>query len=312
VEGDEYDTAFFNKVSKFLHYRPHFAILTSIEFDHADSFADLEAIKKSFVRFVGLIPWDGALIACMDDPVVAEIAAQCTGAVISYGTGKDCSWQLRDLTVNGLCSSFAAYKDGILFGAFTLPMSGRHNGLNALAVIALMDHLGISQEAISEGLASFEGIKRRQQIRGEVDGITVIDDFAHHPTAVRETVQALRLAWPDRRLLIVFEPRTNSSRRAVFQQQYEQAFHGADQVLVREIVPLANVPAQEQFSSRQLAAALSSQGIPAEYFPDTAAILTRLVDQACSGDVVAILSNGGFDNIHEQLLGLLKERSEHK
>ncbi|MCI5163599.1 MAG: UDP-N-acetylmuramate:L-alanyl-gamma-D-glutamyl-meso-diaminopimelate ligase, partial [Candidatus Electrothrix sp. AX5] len=219
---------------------------------------------------------------------------------------------LRDLTVNGLSSSFAAYKDSILFGAFTLPMSGRHNGLNALAVIALMDHLGISQSAIREGLASFEGIKRRQQIRGEVDGITVVDDFAHHPTAVRETVQALRLAWPDRRLLIVFEPRTNSSRRAVFQQQYEQAFSGADQVLVREIVPLANVPAEEQFSSQQLAVALNKQGIPAEYFPDTAAILAFLAEKVRSGDVVAILSNGGFDNIHEQLLGRLRKRDKHE
>ncbi|MDU9049132.1 MAG: UDP-N-acetylmuramate:L-alanyl-gamma-D-glutamyl-meso-diaminopimelate ligase [Candidatus Electrothrix sp. Rat3] len=309
VEGDEYDTAFFNKVSKFLHYRPHFAILTSIEFDHADIFTDLAAIKDSFTCFVRLIPEDGALVACMDDPVVAEIAARCTGPVISYGTGTDCTWQLRDLTVNGLSSSFAAYKDDVLFGAFTLPMPGRHNGLNALAVIALMDHLGISQKAIREGLASFEGIKRRQQIRGEVDGITVIDDFAHHPTAVRETVQALRMAWPDRRLLIVFEPRTNSSRRAVFQQQYEQAFNGADQVLVREIVPLTNVPADEQFSSQQLVAALDNQGISAEYFPDTAAILVALAEQVRSGDVVAILSNGGFDNIHEQLLGLLRKRT---
>ncbi|WP_446009313.1 UDP-N-acetylmuramate:L-alanyl-gamma-D-glutamyl-meso-diaminopimelate ligase [Candidatus Electrothrix sp.] len=306
VEGDEYDTAFFNKVSKFLHYRPHFAILTSIEFDHADIFADLAEIKDSFTRFVRLIPEDGALVACTDDPVVAEIATQCTGPVISYGTGQDCQWQLRDLTVHGLCSSFAAYKDDVLFGEFTLPMPGRHNGLNALAVIALMDHCGIDQEAIKKGLASFEGIKRRQQIRGKVNGITVIDDFAHHPTAVRETVQALRLAWPDRRLIIVFEPRTNSSRRAVFQHQYEQAFTGADHILVREIVPLTNVPAEEQFSSPKLVAALQKQGIAAAYFPDTTAILADLIQQAQPGDVIAILSNGGFDNIHEQLLDLLQ------
>ena len=305
VEGDEYDTAFFNKVSKFLHYRPQYAILTSVEFDHADIFADLEEIKQSFIEFVGLIPQNGALVACTDDPVVAEIAAQCSGPVISYGTDNDCQWQLCELAVQGLSTSFTAYKDKVLFGEFTLPMPGRHNGLNALAVIALMDYLGIEQEAIRKGLASFEGIKRRQQIRGEVNGITVIDDFAHHPTAVRETVQALRLAWPDRRLLIVFEPRTNSSRRAVFQQQYEQAFNGADQVLVREIVPLTNVPEQEQFSSQQLALALREQGIPTEYFPDTATIITSLVQQAQAGDVIAILSNGGFDNIHERLLEML-------
>ncbi|MCI5222086.1 MAG: UDP-N-acetylmuramate--L-alanine ligase, partial [Candidatus Electrothrix sp. AR4] len=206
VEGDEYDTAFFNKVSKFLHYQPYYAILTSIEFDHADIFSDLEQIKDTFTRFVQLIPSDGALIACMDDPIVAETAARCTGPVISYGTGANCRWRLRDLAVNGLTSTFSAYKDGELFGVFTLPMPGEHNGLNALAVIALMDHVGIAKNAIEQGLSSFEGVKRRQQIRGEVNGITVIDDFAHHPTAVRETVNALRLAWPERRLIIVFEP----------------------------------------------------------------------------------------------------------
>ncbi|MCI5223391.1 MAG: UDP-N-acetylmuramate:L-alanyl-gamma-D-glutamyl-meso-diaminopimelate ligase, partial [Candidatus Electrothrix sp. AR4] len=148
--------------------------------------------------------------------------------------------------------------------------------------------------------------------RGEVNGITVIDDFAHHPTAVRETVNALRLAWPERRLIIVFEPRTNSSRRAIFQQQYQGAFTGSDRVIVREIIPLADVPIEEQFSSRQLAGALNDQGIPAEYFPDTAAILTSLADQSRPGDVIAVLSNGGFDNIHDLLLDLLKKNHRRR
>ncbi len=302
VEGDEYDTAFFNKVSKFLHYQPDYAILTSIEFDHADIFADLDQIKDSFAEFVRLIPPDGALVACMDDPVVAEIAALATGPVISYGTGDNCRWHLRDLAVSGLASTFAAYKDGTLYGEFSLPMPGMHNGLNALAVIALMDHLGVRQDAIRQGLASFEGVKRRQQIRGEVDGITVLDDFAHHPTAVKETIKALHLGWPDRRLIIVFEPRTNSSRRAVFQQQYAGSFAGADMVVVREIVPLDTVPVEEQFSSQKLVASLADQEIAAEYFPDTDTILDFVVDQARPGDVIAILSNGGFDDIHERLL----------
>jgi UDP-N-acetylmuramate: L-alanyl-gamma-D-glutamyl-meso-diaminopimelate ligase len=305
VEGDEYDTAFFNKVSKFLHYQPFCAILTSIEFDHADIFDDIDQIKESFTRFVGLIPADGALVACMDDPLVAEIAARCSGPVISYGTGPDCRWQLRDLQVEGLSSRFEAWKDGTCFGTFTLPMPGLHNGLNALAVIALMDHLGIEQEAIGRGLASFEGVKRRQQVRGEVNNITVVDDFAHHPTAVRETINALRLAWPERRLVIVFEPRTNSSRRAVFQEQYATAFDGADQVIVREIVPLDNVPADEQFSSRRLVDSLARRKIAAEYYPDTDTILERLQALARPGDVIAILSNGGFDDIHRRLLDRL-------
>ena len=305
VEGDEYDTAFFNKVSKFLHYQPSCAILTSIEFDHADIFSDLEQIKSSFRRFVSLIPSGGALIACLDDPVVAEISASSPCQVIGYGTGPDCRWQLRNLVVSGLNSSFAVYKDGELYGDFSLPMPGMHNGLNGLSVIALMDHLGFERDAIRKGLATFEGVKRRQQIRGVVNNITVLDDFAHHPTAVRETIKALRLSWPDNRLIIVFEPRTNTSRRAVFQQQYGDAFDGSDMVIVREIVPLANIPAEEQFSSGDLVASLAEQGIEARYFPDTDNIIDFLAGQAGPGDVIAILSNGGFDNIHQRLLARL-------
>jgi UDP-N-acetylmuramate: L-alanyl-gamma-D-glutamyl-meso-diaminopimelate ligase len=302
IEGDEYDTAFFNKVSKFLHYRPYYAILTSIEFDHADIFADLEQIKASFREFVRLIPAEGALVACMDDPLVAEITTLCPGKVIGYGTSANCCWRLADFTAKGLSSTFAAHKDGSLFGEFSLPMPGKHNVLNALAVIALLEHVGLRVEEIQHGLSTFEGVKRRQQIRGEVNGITVIDDFAHHPTAVRETVSALRLAWPERRLLIVFEPRTNTSRRAIFQHDYETAFSGADMVLVREIVPLDHAAQGDSFSSQQLAAALNAQGIRAEYFQDTDAILDFLLAQAQSGDVIAVLSNGGFDNIHARLL----------
>jgi UDP-N-acetylmuramate: L-alanyl-gamma-D-glutamyl-meso-diaminopimelate ligase len=308
IEGDEYDTAFFNKVSKFLHYRPYYALITSIEFDHADIFADLEQIKASFRAFVRLIPKEGALVACMDDPLVAEIAALCPGRVISYGTGASCRWRLADFAAKGLSATFAAHKDGSLFGEFSLPMPGRHNALNALAVTALLEHVGLSAEEIRHGLATFEGVKRRQQIRGEVNGITVIDDFAHHPTAVRETVSALRLAWPERRLLIVFEPRTNTSRRAVFQHDYETAFNGADMALIREIVPLDHAAPGGSFSSQQLAAALNAQGIRAEYFPDTEAILAFLLAQAQAGDVIAILSNGGFDNIHARLLERLSEQ----
>ena len=309
VEGDEYDTAFFNKVSKFLHYRPHCAILTSIEFDHADIFADLDQIKASFSRFVGLIPKDGALVACMDDPVVAEIAGQCHSRVISYGTGADCRWQLEDFRPSGMSSSFTARKDGVVYGRFSLPMPGIHNGLNSLAVIALMDHLGIDRTAIHQGLASFEGVKRRQQVRGEVNDILVLDDFAHHPTAVKETIKALRLAWPDRRLVIVFEPRTNSSRRAVFQQQYATAFTGSDRVIIPEIVPLATLPPEEQFSSQTLVAALRRQEIDAHYFSDTEGILDFLSRKSRAGDIIAVLSNGGFDNIHERLLERLRQES---
>jgi UDP-N-acetylmuramate: L-alanyl-gamma-D-glutamyl-meso-diaminopimelate ligase len=306
VEGDEYDTAFFNKVSKFLHYRPDYAILTSIEFDHADIFPDLDTIKASFTEFVRLIPKKGVLVACTDDPVVAGIVERSGCPVLSYGCSEGCVYQLRDLQVRGLVSTFSVYKRGKKLGRFSLPLPGLHNGLNGTAVIALMDHLGFSLEAITNGLATFEGVKRRQQIRGEVGGITVIDDFAHHPTAVRETINALRLAWPDRRLITVFEPRTNSSRRSVFQDRYAEAFDTSSLVVVREHIPLTDVPATEQFSSARLVQDLSRRNIDAYYFPDTKTILDFLVDNVRSGDVVAILSNGGFDNIHERLLARLE------
>ncbi|MDR2550285.1 MAG: UDP-N-acetylmuramate:L-alanyl-gamma-D-glutamyl-meso-diaminopimelate ligase [Desulfobulbus sp.] len=305
VEGDEYDTAFFNKVSKFQHYRPNCAILTSVEFDHADIFPDLAAIEASFAEFIGRIPPTGALVACLDDPVVATLAGAARCPVIGYGSGADCEWQLADLHAQGLSIEFTAVHRGQPLGRCTLPMPGRHNGLNALAVIALLHHLGFAFEAIVAGLASFEGVKRRQQIRGVVRGVTVIDDFAHHPTAVRETLHALRLAWPENRLIVVFEPRTNSSRRAVFQAEYARVFSDADQVLIREHVPLDTLPMNEQFSSVRLAADLAAQGLAAKAFPDTEAILAALDDRCREGDVVVILSNGGFDNIHERLLAQL-------
>jgi len=309
VEGDEYDTAFFNKVSKFQHYRPHCAILTSVEFDHADIFPDLAAIRASFAEFIGRIPADGALVACLDDPVVAELASTARCPVIGYGTGAGCEWQLADLHAHGLAIDFAVVRQGTVLGRCSLPMPGRHNGLNALAVIALLHRLGFAFDAIVAGLAAFEGVKRRQQIRGVVRGVTMIDDFAHHPTAVRETLHALRLAWPENRLIVVFEPRTNSSRRAVFQEEYARVFGDADQVLVREHVPLDSLPMSEQFSSVRLAADLREQGIAARAFPDTEAILADL-DRACrSGDVIVILSNGGFDGIHERLLAQLGRRA---
>ncbi|MBM9537630.1 UDP-N-acetylmuramate:L-alanyl-gamma-D-glutamyl-meso-diaminopimelate ligase [Desulfobulbus alkaliphilus] len=307
VEGDEYDSAFFNKVSKFQHYRPHGVILTSVEFDHADIFADLDSIKASFAEFITRIPKQGVLVAHSDDPVAGELAAAARCPVILYGTGSHCHWRLTDLHAQGLISEFSVYHHNHLQGRCRLPMPGLHNSLNGLAVIALMTHLGFSFATVTAGLAAFEGVKRRQQIRGQVRGVTVVDDFAHHPTAVRETLKALRLAWPANRLIAVFEPRTNSSRRAVFQQAYANSFHQADLVCIREIVPLDTVPLAEQFSSRRLAVDLCAQGIEARAFADTDTILSFLDENCQEGDVVVILSNGGFDGIHERLLTLLSQ-----
>ncbi|MDH3328006.1 MAG: UDP-N-acetylmuramate:L-alanyl-gamma-D-glutamyl-meso-diaminopimelate ligase [Desulfobulbaceae bacterium] len=309
VEGDEYDTAFFDKGSKFLHYRPDYAIITSVEFDHADIFSDLEMIKKSFRRFTALLPVNGAIVVCTDDPVAAEVVGEATCRIVSYGTGENCDWQVKDYTPGGLSATFKVEYNQQPYGTFTLPMPGIYNALNATSVIALLHHLGFEKEVIGRGLSSFQGVKRRQQVRGEVDGIMVIDDFAHHPTAVRETVNALKSAWPDRRLVVVFEPRTNSSRRSVFQDRYAQAFSRQDVILVREHIPLETVPADQQFSSRKLVDDLVEEGKSAYYFTDTQGILDYLEDYSETGDIIAILSNGGFDNIHERLLARLRRKS---
>ncbi|MGW8161233.1 MAG: UDP-N-acetylmuramate:L-alanyl-gamma-D-glutamyl-meso-diaminopimelate ligase [Desulfobulbales bacterium] len=310
VEGDEYDTAFFDKGPKFLHYQPRIAIITSIEFDHADIYADLAAIKRSFAKLVAIMPEDGCLVACFDDPVVREIVSQARCQVLGYGLeGDAASWSLRNLEVQPEGTFFDVMHNGELYGRCRNPMPGKHNGLNALAVIAVLDRLGLDREAVIAGLDSFEGVRRRQEVRGVVNNITVIDDFAHHPTAVRETLAALKQVYSGHRLVAVFEPRTNSSRRRIFQQDYVSAFDGADLVLVREPVPLSDFPSDQLFSSRQLAEDLTARNITSFAFSDTDAILTHLQSMLLPGDVVAILSNGGFDNIHVRLLEML--RTDH-
>ena len=308
LEGDEYDTAFFDKGSKFLHYQPHAAILTSLEFDHADIFQDLAAVEAAFARFAVLPPKDGLLVAFLDDPKVAAVAARARCRVEGYGLYPERDWQLADMRQEGGLSFFTAFHQGKFFGQFTLPLPGRHNCLNALAVVALLDHLGLDAATIAAGLAAFGGVKRRQEVRGIEKGVTVIDDFAHHPTAVKETLAALKAAYAGRRLVAVFEPRTNSSRRAVFQHDYALAFDDADMILLREPVPLADVAPEMMFSSAKLNDDLGRRGKNARVFADAGAIIAALLPELQENDVVAILSNGGFDGIHERLLTALRER----
>jgi UDP-N-acetylmuramate: L-alanyl-gamma-D-glutamyl-meso-diaminopimelate ligase len=310
VEGDEYDTAFFDKGPKFLHYQPHIVIVTSIEFDHADIFSDLEAIKNSFARLMAIMPEDGCVVACLDSPVVREVTAGALCQVVGYGLEDGLDWTLKNIEVGTAGTFFDVMCRGRLYGRCKSPMPGRHNALNGVAVIAVLDRLGVDKEAITVGLSSFEGVRRRQEVRGVVNNITVIDDFAHHPTAVRETLAALRQAYAGHRLVAVFEPRTNSSRRQVFQKDYVSAFDGADLVVVREPVPLPDFPADQLFSSKQLAADLKTVNIDAFAFADTDAILEYLQSRLLPGDVVAILSNGGFDNIHTRLLEMLGKKGE--
>jgi len=306
VEGDEYDTAFFDKGPKFLHYRPQVAIITSIEFDHADIYADLEAVKVSFRKLVASMPPDGCLVAHLDDPVVRELTAAAPCRVLGYGRSGGLDWSLDDVEISPGGTTFQVLKAGRPYGQLRSVLPGIHNSLNCLAVTAVLDHLGLTREEIASGLASFGGVKRRQEVRGVERGVTVIDDFAHHPTAVRETLAALRGAYSGHRLIAVFDPRTNSSRRRVFQEAFAASFGAADLVLVREPEPLLKVEPEARFSAPELVAALNARGVAARYFPLTDAIIDYLVTTCQPGDVVAILSNGGFDNIHSRFLARLK------
>ncbi len=310
AEGDEYDTAFFDKESKFLHYRPKLAIITSLEFDHADIFADLDAIKRMFRKFVTLLPPDGLIVANGDDANVVEVVAEAPCPVQFYGTSPRHFWQLATASPAAGGSIFSIIKNDQPWATMQVSLSGRHNCLNSLAVAAVLDHLGVATELIGQGLRDFSGVKRRQEVRGIENDVVVIDDFAHHPTAVRETLAGLKTAYPGRRLVTVFEPRTNSSRRAVFQQEYVTAFDSADLVFLREPVPLASLPPQERFSSARLAADLvGERKLVAEALADTDAILARLGEVLKPEDVVVVLSNGGFDNIHLRLLEQLRQQS---
>jgi len=305
-EGDEYDTAFFDKESKFLHYRPKIGIITSVEFDHADIFTDLEAIKRSFMKFVSLFPKDGLLICHLDDPNVRDVVADAPCRVEGYGFDHQNDWVINSMNTDQGLTRFTVLHNDDHWAELSVTMAGRHNCLNSLAVAALLNHIGVESSIINKGLSSFGGVKRRQEVRGRVNGVTVIDDFAHHPTAVKETLSALKTAYPDHRLICVFEPRTNTSRRSLFQQRYVTAFDYGDIILIREPVPLDNVAHSDHFSSARLADDLTARGIDATAFPSTDDILAHLTTILAENDVVAVLSNGGFDNIHDRLLQLLK------
>ena len=302
VEGDEYDTAFFDKGPKFLHYTPSRAILTGVEFDHADIYRDLDHVKQAFIDFVTAMPEEALLVACDETSTVRELAARAPCWVATYGFEERSPWRLESMRFDPPWTYFEVTIRGEPFGTFRTPLMGRHNALNALAVIAVADDLRIPKDLISRALETFEGIKRRQEVRGIKRGITVIDDFAHHPTEVRETLAAARSFYANNRLVAVFEPRTNSSMRKVFQKVYPKSFDDADLVCIRKPPLLEKIPADERFSSEELTRDLKDRGKEAHYFPDTETIIDYLVSDAKPDDVILIMSNGGFENIHERLL----------
>ena len=306
VEGDEYDTAFFDKGPKFLHYHPGIAVITSIEFDHADIYADLEAVKQSFRKLVAIMPEDGCLIVHGDDPAVTEVAGEAKCKVLRYGQGAGFEWVFKNMQIRRQVTGFDVLRQGTYYGRVENVLPGRHNALNSLAVVAVLDHLGLTRDEILGGIAAFEGVRRRQEVRGVVNDITVIDDFAHHPTAVRETLAALTAKYNGQRLIAVFDPRTNTSRRNFFQKDYVRSFAACRQVIVREPEGMENIPPDQRFSSPALVEDLQAEGVDAHYFKTTDEVIEYLVAHAGSGDVVVILSNGGFDNIHDRLLRKLR------
>ena len=305
VEGDEYDTAYFDKGPKFLHYQPKAAILTSVEFDHADIFHDLEHVKSAFGLFLERMPGESILLAYDDDANIESLLPRATCRVEGYGLSPSSAWQLTDISLKPPETRFAVRYKGEPFGEFSTSMIGEHNLLNTLAALGVAHHLGIDATSLAEGLAGFRGIKRRQEVRGVRRGIAVIDDFAHHPSAVRETVRAVKSFYGRRRLLAVFEPRTNTSMRDVFQEIYPTCFDPADLVCIRKPPLLNKIPEEQRFSSEKLVADMQGRGIAAHYFEDTDAIISFVAQEARAGDVVLIMSNGGFDNIHERLLEAL-------
>ena len=302
VEGDEYDTAFFDKGPKFLHYLPKIVILTSIEFDHADIFRDLNHVIETFSRLIDIIPADGLLIANRDDRIVTAMAEKARCRVITYGMNGGAEWSAAGLSGRDGMTHVNILKKDKSYASLSTPLYGNHNISNLLSVAALSEYISVDKAILLDACRTFKGVKRRQEIRGEKNGILILDDFAHHPTAVQKTIEAVKDRYKDRRLLAAFEPRSNSSRRNVFQEEYSLAFDMADLIFIPDPVMVEKIPSEERFSSKKLVERLKERGLDAEYFPDSGQLLKGIVGRAKKGDVILVMSNGSFDNIHERLL----------
>ena len=301
IEGDEYDTAFFDKRSKFIHYLPELLIGNNIEFDHADIFHDLDEIKLSFRRLLNIVPQNGMVLLNGDDPNCVEVAQNCLAPIVQVGFSPNCAQQIHSLAYSAEGSRFTL---GDV--PFEVPLIGEFNVRNTAMAAAAARFYRVEPEVIQQALTSFEGIKRRQEVRGEARGIKVIDDFAHHPTAIRETLTALRHRYPGHRLWAIFEPRSNTTRRAVFQQQLPDALQLADGVFISQVAALEQIPEGERLNPEAVVEAIKASGRAAFYESDADSIVKRLLPLLEPEDVVTVFSNGGFDRIHEKLLARLR------
>jgi len=303
IEGDEYDTAFFDKRSKFVHYLPESVILNNLEFDHADIFENLGAIQTAFKHLINLIPRNGQLLANGDDPNLAPLLNVTHCPVKRFGLGADNAIQAFNARYGPTASEFE-----IPSFKFHLNLVGEINVRNALAVVACAKHCGLSNKHIQSAFDTFKGVKRRMEVRGIAGGVTVLDDFGHHPTAIRETLRALRLRYAHQRIWAVFEPRTNTTRRNVFQAELASAFEGADAVVVSQVARLELLAPEERLDPVRLMQDLKEMGKDAAYLPDVDAIVAHVAQGVQGGEVVVVFSNGGFGGIHGKLLERLAHR----
>jgi UDP-N-acetylmuramate: L-alanyl-gamma-D-glutamyl-meso-diaminopimelate ligase len=297
LEGDEYDTAFFDKRSKFLHYLPELVIINNLEFDHADIFDNLAAVQKTFSHLIRIVPRNGMVLVNADEPNALAVTKDSPAPILEVGFSENAAVRILDLQAHGEKQTFR-----LLDTEFTLAMSGTFNVRNAAMAIAAAHFYQLPLATIAQAVSEFRGVRRRQEKRGEANGVTVIDDFGHHPTAMRETLRGMRHQYPRRRLWALFEPRSNTTRRAVFQQDLPAALGEADGVIVAQVAALEQIPAAERLHPEQVVADIAAKGIPAYYEPDADAIVARLKPLLLPGDVVIVFSNGGFGGIHQKLL----------
>ena len=301
IEGDEYDTAFFDKRSKFIHYLPELLIVNNIEFDHADIFDSLDDIKLSFRRLLNIVPQNGMVLLNGDDPNCVEVAKDCLAQMVEVGFSKNCAQRIRDVAYSAKGSRFKLGDE-----IFEIALIGEFNVRNAAMAASAARFYRVPDAKIRAALKSFSGIVRRQELRGEARGVKVIDDFGHHPTAIAHTLRALRHRYAGHRLWAIFEPRSNTTRRAVFQQQLPDALKLADGVFIAQVAKLEQIPEKERLNPEAVVAAIGRDGRPAFYEENADAIVDRIIPMLKANDVVTVFSNGGFDRIHEKLLARLQ------
>jgi UDP-N-acetylmuramate: L-alanyl-gamma-D-glutamyl-meso-diaminopimelate ligase len=310
LEGDEYDTAFFDKGPKFLHYFPAAVILTSVEFDHADIYKDLDSVETAFRRLVNLVPRRGRIVAFDKGESVERCISRAFCKIERYGGGGKADWSVTNLRLEPNRTAWSVLHHGDSWGDFEFQLGGEYNVWNATAAAGLAASYGISKDQIAKALKTFKSVKRRLEVKARVNGITIIDDFAHHPTAIAGTLTALRSLYPGSRLWVILEPRSNTLRRNVFQNELANSLALADEIIVTQVFQSESIPAHERLDLAQVAASVAKHGRRARIIPDADAIVQGVAAEMRAGDVVAILSNGGFGGIYEKLPARLKSLSQ--